>query len=76
MAKINGKEGFWFKALGGISGTNFIKKDVFERKITKLFTNTCHSSCISRFIDFMMEDTASTNLTWDHFRKKIIINVQ
>lgn len=76
MAKINGTEGFWFKALGGISGTNFIKKDVFERKITKLFTNTCHSSCISRFIDFMMEDTASTNLTWDHFRKKIIINVQ
>lgn len=39
-------EAFWFRLLGGVPGTNEIRKEALHKKISKIMANTCHSTYV------------------------------
>lgn len=69
MDKIYGKSSFWFKILGGVSGSNYIRREVFEKKVKKILGNTCHSSCVGYFMEYVVGDCEE--FLWEDIRKRI-----
>lgn len=47
------------------------------KKITKIFTNTCHSNCINNFMEYVTDGNGDGEIIWEQLRRKInVISVK